>query len=57
MNTQKAISVIRKLHSAITQDTKDALKHAIRIGEILAQQKKELGHGNFQRWIKSDYPL
>ena len=57
MNTNRIINQIKKLHLAIEHDSKESLNKAIQIGEILEQQKQELGHGNFIKWIKTDLPF
>jgi len=47
-----AIADINREHRAAQTCAADAVKHAIRCGELLIEQKKRLDHGEFQKWIK-----
>jgi hypothetical protein len=43
---------IRKLHGEVIAAARTTVAKAIEIGEILANKKKELGHGNWLPWVK-----
>ena len=46
-----------QLHNQIIADLKRSLDSAIRIGELLTEQKENLNHGEFGPWIKSNLPF
>jgi hypothetical protein len=48
---------IVKLHNEIIDALKMTLRKAIRIGELLTEQKQSLKHGEFAPWIKDNLPF
>jgi hypothetical protein len=48
---------IKTLHYQILDNCKTTLDKAIRIGELLQQQKEALGHGRFLPWVKENLPF
>jgi len=48
---------IGRLHIEVLSCVKVGLETAIRIGELLTQQKEKLGHGYFTRWINANLPF
>ena len=53
LETQEIIS----LHQEITSHLKTSLQMAIRVGQLLTEQKESLGHGHFTPWIKEHLPF
>lgn len=51
------IKEITDLHNEIGGYIKVTLDKAIRIGELLSQQKEELKHGEFTSWIEDNLPF
>jgi hypothetical protein len=51
-----AAEIIR-LHNEIINSLKMSLHNAIRIGELLSEQKASLKHGKFTPWIKGNLPF
>jgi hypothetical protein len=51
------IGEIIKLHNEITGYLKMSLKKAIKIGEMLLEQKKTIGHGRFILWVDKNLPF
>lgn len=51
------IREIIDLHGEIADYLKISLNKAIRIGELLTEQKKSLKHGEFTPWIKANLPF
>jgi len=51
------IEQIKKLHNEIETTFRKSLDTAIRIGELLNAQKKELGHSNWQEWVVKNLPF
>ena len=51
------IEEIKRLHNEILGFGKLSLENAIRIGQLLTDQKEELEHGEFIRWIKENLPF
>jgi hypothetical protein len=51
------ITEIGKLHSEIIGHLKTSLAKAVRIGELLTEQKGSLKHGQFTPWIESNLPF
>lgn len=45
---------INNLHSEICESLRTTVEKAIRIGELLVEQKKECGHGNWMSWVKNN---
>lgn len=50
-------SEIRQLHSEIISAAKTSLEKAIRIGQLLAEQKAKLAHGQWTPWLESNVPF
>jgi hypothetical protein len=48
------VQEIGKLHSEIIGHLKTSLEKAIRIGELLSEQKASLKHGQFTTWIEGN---
>ncbi|TGM22021.1 DUF3102 domain-containing protein [Leptospira meyeri] len=48
------VSEINLLHQSIAQDLSNAVQSAILIGEKLQSQKKVVGHGNWEKWMKEN---
>ena len=44
---------INKLHDAFCHGIRTSLGYAIQAGELLIEQRKECGHGNWLSWIKA----
>jgi hypothetical protein len=51
------IDEIGKLHGEIIVNLKISLENAIRIGELLTEQKSSLKHGQFTYWIATNLPF
>ena len=51
------IEEINRLHNEIYSSLKMSLQTAIRIGQLLTEQKETLKHGEFIRWIKDNLPF
>jgi hypothetical protein len=51
------VQQIVSLHNQIVADLKRSLDSAIQIGGLLAEQKKNLKHGQFGAWIESNLPI
>jgi hypothetical protein len=54
---KQIINEIVSLHNEISGLLKMSLKKAIRIGELLSEQKASLKHGEFIPWIKANLPF
>jgi hypothetical protein len=52
---QTIASQANREHELATAAACEALEHAVRCGELLAQAKAELGHGNFLPWLKANF--
>ncbi|TGK45532.1 DUF3102 domain-containing protein [Leptospira bouyouniensis] len=48
------VSEINLLHQSIVQDLSNAVQSAILIGEKLQEQKKLVGHGKWEQWMKEN---
>lgn len=48
------VTEINQLHQSIIQDLSNAVQSAILIGEKLQIQKKVVGHGNWEKWMKEN---
>jgi hypothetical protein len=48
---------ITRLYDQIYQALRLSLDKALRIGELLARKKEQLGHGLFTDWVKKQLPL
>ena len=57
MNESGRLNEIKRLHEEVTSALRTSLANAIKIGELLMQQKKELNHGEFGDWIKTNLPF
>lgn len=53
----KRIEEIKKLHFEIMGNLKISLQNAIKIGELLVEQKKSMRHGEFIPWIEKNLPF
>jgi len=53
----KVIDEITTLHNEIIGYFKQSLDKALRIGELLIEQKKSLNHGEFGKWIQANLPF
>jgi len=51
------IQDIVRLHSEVAAHLKQSLEKAIRIGQLLTEQKQALGHGEFIPWLKANIPF
>lgn len=60
MNTQvsetPAAEIVR-LHNEIRLQTRTVPGSEVRIGELLARKKRELGHGKWLPWVKANLPF
>jgi hypothetical protein len=52
----RAAEIIR-LHDEVTGHLKTSLEKAIRIGELLTDQKESMAHGAFTPWVKENLPF
>lgn len=50
-------SEIASLHSEIVGHLRQSLEKAMRIGELLAEQKASMAHGKFTPWIEENLPF
>jgi hypothetical protein len=48
---------IRRLHEEIGEALRTTLPKAIRVGELLAEQKAEMKHGEWLPWCKDNLPF
>ncbi len=48
---------IVRLHSEVVGHLKQSLEKAIRIGQLLSEQKEFLKHGEFTPWLESNIPF
>jgi len=51
------IQEIARLHAEIVGHLRMSLDKAIRIGQLLTEQKKSLKHGEFTPWLKANIPF
>jgi hypothetical protein len=51
------VQEIRKLHGEIAESLQMTVAKAIRIGELLAEQKAKLDHGEWTPWIEANLPF
>lgn len=51
------VEQIVSLHNQVIADLKRSLESAIQIGGLLAEQKKNLKHGQFGTWIEANLPF
>ena len=56
LTVTRADEIIR-LHDEVIGALKTSLKKAIRIGELLTDQKESMGHGAFLPWVKENLPF
>ena len=50
-------SEIEQLHNEIVDHVRISVSKAIRIGELLTEQKAELRHGRWLRWLEENVPF
>ena len=55
--TQERVDEIKALHAEIAGHFRQSLEKAIRIGELLSEQKAALRHGEFTAWITRNLPF
>lgn len=55
--TLARVREILQLHDEIGQALRTTLPKAIRIGQLLAEQKAEVRHGQWLPWIKANLPF
>ncbi|NIN00099.1 MAG: DUF3102 domain-containing protein [candidate division Zixibacteria bacterium] len=48
---------ISRLHAEVVGHLRQSLEKAIRIGQLLTEQKESLRHGEFTKWINSNLPF
>lgn len=53
LTTTQATKEIIELHNNIIQSTRRTVQDAIRIGEIISQEKESLEHGQFLPWVET----
>lgn len=53
----EVLAQIIALHSEITEAARTSLDKAITLGDLLAQEKERLGHGNWLPWLKANVPF
>ena len=51
------IEEIIKIHNELQKLYYSGLDRAIRLGELLEEQKKDLKHGKFENWVKNNLPF
>lgn len=51
------VAEIAQLHGAIIAAARDSLSKAIRVGELLAERKAKLKHGEWLPWIAANLPF
>jgi hypothetical protein len=56
-NSDKRAAEIAQLHKTLMCKLRASVVQAIRIGELLAEQKKLLNHGEFTPWIEANLPF
>jgi hypothetical protein len=56
-NETDCVDEISKLHSEIRQHAETMLMKAIRIGELLVEQKQKMQHGQFTKWATDNLPF
>ena len=54
---QEVVEEICALHERIAVHVRATLQDAIRIGQLLTEQKEALPHGEFTRWIVGNLPF
>lgn len=55
--TTDPVKEINRLHREIAEAFQSSIGRAIRIGELLTEQKKALKHGEFLPWIEQNLPF
>src|SRR5829696_3819361 len=50
-----AIEQINAEHHACEAAVRSALKHAVRCGALLEEQKATVNHGGWQRWLEENF--
>lgn len=56
-STSDNVEEILKLHERVNQALKRSLDDAIRIGQLLSEEKEERGYGRFGSWVKRNFPF
>ncbi|WP_061286501.1 DUF3102 domain-containing protein [Leptospira interrogans] len=56
-NQDEDAEKISMLHISIETNIKNAIRNAIKIGELLIEKKSMLGHGKFIPWIATNLPF
>lgn len=51
------VKEILRLHAEIEAEVRTTLPKAIRLGQLLVEQKAELGHGEWLPWVKANCPF
>lgn len=55
---QSTADKIHEIHERIAHGMRDTVEDFMKIGELLAKEKKKLPHGEFQKWfIESEFPF
>lgn len=57
MNTQDAISSLKKLHAQFEKNARESYKLALQMGEILTVQKEAMTHGEWNPWVDEHLPF
>lgn len=57
LSKDSKVQRIIECHNGIQQSMIDALNYATEAGELLTEQKKRIGHGNFLPWLKANMPF
>ena len=51
------VQEIVRLHSEVAIHVRQSLEKAIRIGQLLSEQKQTLKHGEFTQWLEANIPF
>ena len=57
LSTTGRLSEIVELHELAMDDAKRSIERAIRVGELLSEQKSELNHGEWIPWVEENLPF
>ena len=55
--SKSVIDEIITLHDEIATVFRKGLKNALKIGQLLTKQKKQLQHGEFTTWVEENLPF
>ena len=55
--TQDRTQEIKKELAELSQTLKTSVKKAIRIGQLVAEQREFVGHGNFLNWLNANFEM